>query len=146
MNIIPIMSFNPLLSEDTLSLILNWIQRYHSPNDSLITQLCLHSTCKFFQSETTIDRNHIKNFFQVLTFSSIHNQEIFRWFYNPSEYNNIWTFCYSCSRNELTANEQRIMPQKTRFVSWFRLKDANIHSDLRGDQISSINDVCSAPH
>ena len=90
-----------MLSDDTLSLIVHWIQYYYSPNDILITKVCMYSTCKFLQSKVTSDRGHKKPFFQILTLSSIDNQEIFHWFYNPSQYNNIWTFCYSCIRNDL---------------------------------------------
>ena len=99
-NICNNMSFNPLFIDDTLFLIIQWINKYQSFDDIQITKLCLRLTCRLFQNKIELD-NCGRNFFQILTSSTINNQEIFNWFYHPSQYNNIWTFCYSASKGDL---------------------------------------------
>ena len=95
------MSFNPLLLNDTLFPIIQWINQYDSSYDIRITTICLHRTCKFLLDTIKISNHYPNNFYHILTLSTINNQEIFKWFHIPSSYDNIWTLCYAASRGDL---------------------------------------------
>ena len=97
-----VMSQNPLLLTDTLSVIVIWTNQYPNTYDTKITKICLKSTCKFLLGKVGINKDAKKDFFRILTLSTINNQDIFKWFYNQSYYCDVWTSYYSIKTVDLT--------------------------------------------
>ena len=94
---------NPLLLLDTLFLIIDCIDQYHCYNDNLVTKVCLKYSSKFLFDNVILADKPKKNFFEILTKSTIINSEIFWWFYNQSYYSNQWTSLYAATKGDSIA-------------------------------------------